>query len=65
MTTIQLHKAIAQARGHILRCERAVDDARHRLNQSVADLQDAVRERDRALVHIQHLIEMADDQEAA
>jgi hypothetical protein len=49
---------VARQRNRVLDLEIAVDDARTQVDRDVEVLRGAVRERDRGLVHLQHLIEM-------
>jgi hypothetical protein len=52
---------IAQWRNAVLDYELLVGDRRVELDRAVIAFQDAVRERQRAAVHLQHLLDLADD----
>ena len=61
----KLPAAIAGQRDRVIELKAIVDDARRTLDQAVAQLHDAVRERDRAVRHLQQLIAWRQERAAA
>jgi hypothetical protein len=59
-----MRRNIQCQRDKVIELEILLDIARAQVDDSVIALHEAVIERDRAVVHLQHLLEMA-DQEAA
>lgn len=57
MTATELQAAIARQRENVLDLQVAVDDACAQVERDLELLRATVRERDRADVHLQHLIE--------
>jgi len=62
---IIVHQNIERQRDLVFDLDLVVESARKQVDGDVNQLRDAVRERDRARVHLQHLMEMAEDEEAA
>jgi hypothetical protein len=56
----RLLRHIARQRDQVLDFDILVDDARQTVNRAVADLRAAVYHRDRATVHLAHLIELCE-----
>lgn len=56
-----LHSALERQRDQVIDLDIAVDDARQAVDRAVGDLRVAVRERDRAAVHLKYLIAQAGD----
>ena len=60
-----LRQEITRQRDRVLDCEAAVDSARVAVDRSVELLRHTVRERDRAVTHLEQLIDWAEEFEAA
>jgi hypothetical protein len=56
-TSARLRVSIGRWRDELIDLDTAVDDARRHVNAAVEQLQTAVRERDRARVHLTRLVE--------
>jgi hypothetical protein len=56
---------IKRQRDRVLDLELHVDAVREQIDIVVQLLRDAVRERDRGVMHLQHLVEIAESAEAA
>lgn len=65
LSQTQLAAAIEQQRGRVIDLEAVVDSTRRTLTQAVTELQAAVRERDRAVEHLQQLIAWHEESAAA
>jgi hypothetical protein len=61
VTNGQLHRAIRRQSELALDLEIGVDDARETVARAVAELQERVRERDRAVAHLANLIALASE----
>ena len=59
MSVLDVRAAVERQQHVVLDLDIAVDDARVQIDRDVDQLRDAVRERDRAHLHLQHLIESA------
>lgn len=60
-----LPAAIERQRDQVLDLEAIVDSARRTLNEAIAELHTAVRERDRAAEHLQQLVAWQEETAAA
>jgi hypothetical protein len=58
-----LREAIVRWRENVLDLDLVVDDKRTAVDLAIDELRTAVRERDRAAVHLAHLIALAEDSE--
>lgn len=52
---------IAQWRNAVLDYDLLVEDRRQELDRAITAFQDSVRERRRAAIHLQHLVDLVDD----